>query len=72
MLTMPQSVLIMFEQGAFVVSITGRMWHAVAIEGHEMLINKACKVSIARPSPDHIYRIAHYLPYKTKALENLS
>ncbi len=49
------------------------MWHAVAIdEGHEMLINKACKMSIVRPSPDHISRIAHYLPYRTKALENLS
>ena len=73
MLTMPESVITMFQQGAFVVSITGRKWHSVAIdEGHEMLINKACKMSIVRPSPDHINRIAHYLPYRTKALENLS
>ena len=72
MLTMPDSVLAMFQQGAFVVSVTGRTWHSVAIdEGHEMLINKSCKMSIVRPSPDHINRIAHYLPYRTKVLENL-
>ena len=30
----------MFEQGALVVSITGRVWHSVGInEAHEMLIN---------------------------------
>ena len=63
----------MFEQGAFVISITGREWHSVAIdEGHEMLINKSCKMSIVRPHPDYINRIARYLPYRTKALENLS
>ncbi len=72
MLAVPQSVLTMFEQGAFVVSITDRMWRAVAIdEDHEMLINKTCKIFIVRP-PDHISRIAHYLPCRTKALENLS
>ena len=73
MLTMPQSVLTMFQQGAFIVSITGRTWHSVGIdEGHEMLINKACKMSIVRPSPDCVNRIARYLTYRTKALENLS
>ena len=73
LLIMPQSVLTMFQQGAFVVSITGRTWHSVAIdEAHEMLINKACKMSIVRPSPDYVNRIARYLPYRTKALENLS
>ena len=73
LLTMPQSILTMFEQGAFVVSVTGRHWHSVAIdECHEMLINKSCKTSIVRPIPDYISRIARYLPYRTKALENLS
>ena len=73
MLTMPRSVLTMFQQGAFIVSITGRTWHSIGIdEGHEMLINKACKMSIVRPSPDYINRIVRYLPYRTKALENLS
>ena len=72
-LTMPQSVLTMLQQGGFVVSITGKAWHSVGIdESHEMLINKSCKMSIVRPSPDYINRIAHYLPYRTKALENLS
>ena len=73
LLRMPQSILTMFQQGAFVVSITGRTWHSVAIdEAHEMLINKACKMSIVRPSPDYVNRTARYLPYRTKALENLS
>ena len=35
----------MFQQGAFVVSITGLTWHSVAIdEAHEMLTNKTCKL----------------------------
>ena len=72
-LTMPQSVITMLKQGACVVSITGRTWHSMAIdEGHEMLINKACKMSKIRPSPDCINRIARYLPCLTKALENFS
>ena len=53
MLTMPQSVLMMFQQGAFVVSITGRTWHSVAID------EAKSNMSIVRPSPDHINRIAH-------------
>ena len=40
-LCMPQSILTMFEQGAFVVSSTGRAWHSVGInEAHEMLIKE--------------------------------
>ena len=72
-LTMPQSVITMLQQGSCVVSITGRTWHSVAIdEGHEMLINRACEMSIVKPSPDYISRIARYLPYRTKALKNFS
>jgi hypothetical protein len=70
-LCMPQSILTMFHQGAFVVSISGR-GHSVGIdEAHEMLINKAGKTSIVRPSYDYINRIAHYIPYRMKAMENL-
>ena len=66
---MPQPVLLMFEQGAFVVSIGGREWHSVAIdEAHEMLINKQCKMSITKPSPDYINRVAKYITYRTKAV----
>ena len=61
MLTMPQSVMTTFQQGAFVVNITGRTWHSVAIdEAHEMLINKVCKISIVRLSPDYINIISRY------------
>ena len=69
---MPASILTMFQQGAFVVSILGRPWHSVAIdEPHEMLINKNCKTSIVRPLPDYINRIAHYILYRSKAVKNL-
>ena len=73
LLTMPQSVITMLQQGGFVISISGNPWHSVGIdEAHEMLINKACKMSVVRPSPEHINTVAHYLPYRTKAIENLA
>jgi len=37
-----------------------------------MLINKPCKMYVVRPSPDYVNRIAHYLPYRTTALESLT
>ena len=70
--SMPPEILTMFQQGGFVVSIKGRAWHSVGIdEAHEMLINKDCKTSIIRPSEDYINRLATYIPYRTKSLENL-
>ena len=72
LLSLPRSVLLMFEQGAFVVNITGRSWHSVGVdEAHEMLINKQCKMSITKPSPDYINRIASYLTYRTKTLQQV-
>ena len=48
---MPPSIVAMFKQGAFSVSIRGRPWHSVAIDkAHEMLINKACKTSVFKPT----------------------
>ena len=70
--TMPTSIITMFRQGAFVVSISGRPWHSVGIdEAHEMLINKDCKTSIIHPIPDYISRVAQHLPYRSKAIKNL-
>ena len=52
LLCMPQSILTMFQQGAFVVSVRGRTWHSVAIdEAHKMLINKACNSNILAVFP---------------------
>ena len=69
--TMPKTVLAMLQQGAFVVSISGREWHSVSIdEAHEMLINKGCKTALTNPTPDTINRCAKYLPYRAKAIEN--
>ena len=70
-LHMPQSILTMFKQGVVVVSLTGREWHSVGIDGvHKMLINEECKATITRPTPDYINRIANYLPYRSKVLQN--
>ena len=71
LMSIPTSVLTMFQQGAFVISIRGKPWHSVGIdEAHEMLINKECKTSIVRPSKDYINRIAQYIPYRTRSIEN--
>ena len=68
-LSMPQPLLTMLQQGGFVVSISGQPWHSVGIdEAHEMLINRSCKTSIVKPSPD---RVACYLPHRSRTLENL-
>ena len=70
--SLPQAVLNAFKMGGFVVSITGRAWHSVAVdEAHEMCINKDCKTSIVRPTPDYISRVANYIPLRTKCLQNL-
>ena len=63
----------MFQQGAFAVSISGKVWHSVGIdESHEKLVNKSCKTAIVRLSKDYINRVMHYLPKRTTMLENLS
>ena len=49
----------------------GNAWHSGIDEAHEMLINRECKSSIVRPHPEYINRLARYIPYRTKALENL-
>ena len=36
-----------------------------------MKINKECKTSIVRPSKDYISRVAGYIPYRAKCMENL-
>lgn len=73
-LSMPPAILTscMLKLGAFSVSITGRSWHSVAIdEAHEMLINEVCKISVVRPTQDYINRIAQYMLYWNKTLDNL-
>ena len=72
-LTMPAPIITMFQQGAFVVSISGRLWHSVAIdECHEMLIKTVKHLRIVKPLPDYINRIAGYIPYRTKSVKKLS
>ena len=72
LLNLPDSMLLMLSQGAFIVNICGREWHSVGIdEAHEMLINKQIKMSIVKPSEDYISRIASYITYRTIAQENL-
>ena len=69
-LIMLPNILTMFQQGAFVVSIRGREWRSVGLdEAHEMLINKQCKTTIVKPTPDYINRLVKYLPYRSKVFE---
>ena len=70
--TFPGDIIDSFKQGGFVVSLSGKQWHSVAVdEAHEMKINKECKTSIIQPSQDYINRIASYIPYRAKCMENL-
>ena len=69
--SLPTEILNFFCAGGFVVSLSGRSWHSVALdEAHEMKITKECKTSIVRPSKDYISRVAGYIPYRAKCLEN--
>lgn len=54
-LIIPEAVLVMFQQGAFMVNISGRPWHSIGIdEAHEMCINKQCKIAILKLTEDYI------------------
>ena len=71
-LKMPAELIRYFENGGFVLSITGNTLHSVALdESHEMLINKHVKQTIVRPSKDYINRITQYIPFRVKSIENL-
>ena len=70
--TFPDEMMSIFKQGGFVVSLSGKQWHSVAVdEAHEMKINKECKMSIVQPSQDYISRTANYIPYRAECMENL-
>ena len=71
-LLLPPYILEAFTKGHFVVSISGKAWHSVAIdEAHEMLINKDLKTSIVHPNKDFISRQAIYFPIRAKAMKTL-
>ncbi len=73
LLELPDSIMVMLSQGAFVINIMGREWHSVAIdEGHEMLINKQCKNAVVKPSEDYMKRMATYLTYRTRTLQRFN
>ena len=56
-LNMPADLLKYFENGGFVLSISGNTLHSVALdESHEMLINK------------HVN--TQYIPFRVKSMEN--
>ena len=70
-MNMPAELLQYFENGGFVLSISGNALHSVGLdESHEMLINKHVKQSIVRPSKDYINRITQYIPFRVKSVEN--
>ena len=71
-LSMPSELLQYFVKGGFALSISGNVLHSVALdECHEMLINKHVKQAVVRPSKDYINRIAQYIPFRMKSVENV-
>ena len=57
-LTYPEKIRQCFEHGAFVVSITGRPGHSVALdECHEMCINKDMKCAIVLQKTLHFFQL---------------
>ena len=71
-LSMPPELIQYLEKGGFALSISGKVLHSVALdESHEMLINKHIKGAITRPSKDYMNRIAQYIPFRMKSVENL-
>ena len=43
---MPTTILAMYQQGAFVVSIKGRPWHSVAIDESQVLSDKKILIGL--------------------------
>lgn len=59
-------------KGAFTVHLTEGNGHAVGLdEAHEMCINKDSKYAVVRPSPDMMEKIANFMPFRSKCLNNL-
>ena len=70
--SLPEEVLSALQEGGFAVSLSGSAWHSVSLdEAHEMKINKECKTSIVHPSKEYINKVAGYIPYRAKCMENL-
>lgn len=70
-MSLPQSILECFLRG-FVVNLSSHLRHSVAIDkAHKIKINKECKTTIVRPSRDYTNRVAGYILYHVKCLENL-
>ena len=69
-LNMPADLLKYFENGGFVLSISGNALHSVALdECHEMLINKHVKQTKVRPSKDYI-NLSIIISFRVKSMEN--
>ena len=69
-LLFPQSITDNLKDGGFVISIKGSPWYSIGIdEGHEVMINKDCKIGIVRPSEESMARMTLYFPYRAKLMQ---
>ena len=66
-LPFPQSIIDNLQDCGFVISIKGSPWYMN--EGHEMMINKDCKMGIVRPSEEAMARMTLYFPYCAKLMQ---
>ena len=68
----PKKVLDQLHKGAFTVHLTEGNGHAVGLdEAHEMCINMDSKYAVVRPSPDMMEKIANFMPFRSRCLNNL-
>jgi hypothetical protein len=68
----PRSVIRHFEQGGFVVSLSGTKYRSVALdEAHEMVINKKTKAALNYTNPDYIQKMSDILPHQIHMMSAL-
>lgn len=61
-----------FEEGAFVVNISGRNIHSQGLdEAHESCINREVKGAMTTFSSSALSKLVHYLPHRATVLTNL-
>lgn len=69
---LPDCILSKLKDGCFAMRLSSTDWRGVALdECHEMKINKDAKLALIRPSKENMQYTANYLPFRSKAMNDL-